>query len=240
MRMPKQEARVKTGIAGLDALSKGGFPRNSVNLVSGPAGSGKTLLATQFFYNGAQDNGDAGLYLVLEENRENIVRAMKSFNMDLERPEDEGRLFLIDLGEIRTEQDRGVVSFREIMDFLDSFIARAKPKRLVLDSLPVVSLYYRNLEKFREELFTFSRYLRQQDLTSLLISESLDDRGLTRFGVEQFVADSFIVLGLEDVRGELRRTVTVRKMRFTKHDTAKHPFLITPRGIEVMSQEKVV
>lgn len=238
--MQGQEARVKTGIEGLDVLSRGGFPRNSVNLVSGPAGSGKTLLATQFFFNGARDNGDAGLYLVLEENRENIVRAMKGFGMDLEGPESEGRLFLIDLGEIRTEQERGVVSFREIMDFLDSFTAKANPKRLVLDSLPVVSLYYRNLEKFREELFTFSRYLRQQDLTSLLISESLDDRGLTRFGVEQFVADSFIVLGLEDVRGELRRTVTVRKMRFTKHDTAKHPFLITPRGIEVMSQEKVV
>jgi circadian clock protein KaiC len=238
--MPKREDRVKTGIAGLDALAKGGFPKNSVNLVSGPAGSGKTLLATQFFFNGQRDNGDAALYLVLEENRENIVRAMRNFKMDPDRPEDEGRLYLIDLGEIRTEQDRGVVSFREIMDFLESFIARTNPKRLLLDSLPVVSLYYRNVEKFREELFTFSRYLRQQDLTTILITESLEDQCLTRFGVEQFVADSFIVLGLEDVRGELRRTVTVRKMRFTKHDTAKHPFLITPRGIEVMSQEKVV
>jgi circadian clock protein KaiC len=238
--MQKPESRVKTGITGLDVLAKGGFPMNSVNLVSGPAGSGKTLLATQFFFNGAKDNGDAGLYLVLEENRENIVRAMRNFQMDLEGSEDEGKLFLIDLGEIRTEHDRGVVSFREIMDFLESFIKRTKPKRLVLDSLPVVSLYYRNVEEFREELFTFSRYLRQQDLTSLLITESLEEQYLTRFGVEQFVADSFIVLGLEDVRGELRRTVTVRKMRFTKHDTAKHPFLITPRGIEIMSQEKVV
>jgi len=216
--MTENESRVKTGIAGLDVLAKGGFPTNSVNLVSGPAGSGKTLLATQFFFNGARDNGDAGLYIVLEENRENIIRAMRNFEMDLEGPEDEGRLFLIDLGEMRTEQDRGVVSFREIMDFLESFIA----------------------EEFREELFTFSRYLRQQDLTTILITESLEDQGLTRFGVEQFVADSFIVLGLEDVRGELRRTLTVRKMRFTKHDTAKHPFLITPRGIEVMSGEKVV
>ncbi len=238
--MTESEDRVKTGIEGLDVLSKGGFPRNSVNLVSGPAGSGKTLLAIQFFFNGARDNGDAGLYIVLEENRENIIRAMKNFEMDMEGPEDKGRLFLIDLGEMRTEQDRGVVSFREIKDFLENFIARSKPKRLVLDSLPIVSLYYRNVEEFREELFTFSRYLRQQDLTTLLITESLEGQYLTRFGVEQFVADSFIVLGLEDVRGELRRTLTVRKMRFTKHDTAKHPFLITPRGIEVMSGEKVM
>ncbi|MFQ6128093.1 MAG: ATPase domain-containing protein [Thermoplasmata archaeon] len=238
--MRNSETRVMTGIAGLDALAQGGFPKNSVNLVSGPAGSGKTLLATQFFFNGAKDNGDTGLYLVLEENRENIIRAMKNFQMDLGELENQGRLFLIDLGEIRTDQSHGVVGFREIMDFLESFIDRTRPKRLVLDSLPVVGLYYRNVDEFREELFTFSRYLRQRDLTSLLISESLENQGLTRFGVEQFVADSFIVLGLEEVRGELRRTITVRKMRFTKHDTAKHPFLITPRGIEVMSEEKVV
>ncbi|MFQ6107598.1 MAG: ATPase domain-containing protein [Thermoplasmata archaeon] len=238
--MTESESRVTTGIAGLDTLSQGGFPENSVNLVSGPAGSGKTLLASQFFFNGAENNGDTGLYLVLEENRENVVRAMMNFQMDPRGPENQGRLFLIDLGEIRSDHSRGVVGFGEIMDFLESFIARTKPKRLVLDSLPVVGLYYRSLDEFREELFTFSRFLRKKDLTSLLISESLEGGGLTRFGVEQFVADSFIVLGLEEVRGELRRTITVRKMRFTKHDTAKHPFLITPRGIEVMSEEKVV
>lgn len=224
-----------TGIRGLDTLTKGGFPRNSVNLVSGPAGSGKTLLATQFFHDGSGD--DVGVYLVLEENRENVIRAMGNFNIGLE---DKQRLFLIDMGEIRNEGTRGVVSFGEIKNFLQSFLANTKPRRFVLDSLPVVGLYYHSAEEFREELFTFTRFLRQQDLTSLLISESLENGGLTRYGVEQFVADSFIVLGLEDVRGELRRTITVRKMRFTKHDTAKHPFLITPRGIEVISDEKVV
>ncbi|MFQ5883593.1 MAG: ATPase domain-containing protein [Thermoplasmata archaeon] len=238
--MMGSETRVRTGVAGLDVLAQGGFPRNSVNLVSGPAGSGKTLLATQFFFSGAENNGGNGLYLVLEENRENIIRAMKNFQMDLGEPEERGRLFLIDLGEIKSDQSRGVVGFTEIIDFLESFIAGGRPKRLVLDSLPIVGLYYRDVEEFREELFTFSRFLRQQNLTSLLISESLENGGLTRFGVEQFVADSFIVLGLEEVRGELRRTITVRKMRFTKHDTAKHPFLITPRGIEVISDEKVV
>ena len=75
--MTESEDRVKTGIEGLDVLSKGGFPRNSVNLVSGPAGSGKTLLATQFFFNGARDNGDAGLYIVLEENREVLDEAKR-------------------------------------------------------------------------------------------------------------------------------------------------------------------
>jgi len=238
--MKTREIRVRTGIPGLDDLIRGGFPENSVNLVSGPAGSGKTLLATQFFFRGARQEDECGLYLVLEENRSSIIRAMNGFGMDLEEPETQDKLFLIDLGELRADDGRRAIGFEEIREFLENFIKKTNLKRLVLDSLPVVGLYYHKVEDFRQEYFSFSRFLREQNLTSLLISESLEDGGLTRFGIEQFVADSFIVLGLEEVRGELRRTITVRKMRFTKHDSAKHPFLITGRGIEVISGEKVV
>ena len=73
-----------------------------------------------------------------------------------------------------------------------------------------------------------------------LIAESPDAHALTAHGVEQFIADSFVHLGLEEVKGELRRTLTVRKMRFTKHDTAKHPMYITPKGLAVAADEKVV
>jgi KaiC/GvpD/RAD55 family RecA-like ATPase len=41
------------------------------------------------------------------------------------------------------------------------------------------------------------------------------------------------------VKGELRRTVAVRKMRFTKHDSAIHPFLVTSSGIEISPEERV-
>jgi KaiC/GvpD/RAD55 family RecA-like ATPase len=61
---------------------------------------------------------------------------------------------------------------------------------------------------------------------------------MTRYGVEQFLADSFLHLALEDVKGELRRTLTVRKMRFTKHDTGKHPVHITRDGL-VVAEERV-
>jgi KaiC/GvpD/RAD55 family RecA-like ATPase len=57
--------------------------------------------------------------------------------------------------------------------------------------------------------------------------------------VEQFLADSFIVLGLEEIKGELRRTLIIRKMRFTDHDTTKRPFHISKKGIEVFVSEKV-
>ena len=110
----------------------------------------------------------------------------------------------------------------------------------MIDSLSAVGLHYASPAEYRERLFTFCRFLRAQDVTTLLIAESPDTHSLTQFGVEQFLADSVVHLGLEEVRGDLRRTVTVRKMRFTKHDTAKHPMHITASGLVVASDEKVV
>ena len=160
--------------------------------------------------------------------------------MDLAQADAEGKLHIIDLGEIRGKGNRSVVGFRELKDFLTSFLPSSHTTRLVIDSLPVVGLFYKTPEGLREEMFSFARYLREEGVTPLLITESLEDAALTRYGVEQFVADSFIVLGLEKVKGELRRTVTVRKMRFTKHDTATHPFFITSHGIEVSADERVM
>jgi len=230
--------RVQTGIKGMDQLIGGGFPKHSLNLVSGAAGSGKTLFALQYLWNGARD-GDVGAYISLEESRANIERAAANFGLVI-AGDVAKKLHLVDLGEIRGTGGGSVIGFRELKDFLGAFLASTHATRLVIDSLPVVGLYYRTPEDLREELFAFARFLRQQAVTPLLVTESLEDGTLTRYGVEQFVADSFIVLGMEKVKGELRRTVTVRKMRFTKHDTGTHPFFITVTGIEVSPEERVM
>jgi circadian clock protein KaiC len=97
-------------------------------------------------------------------------------------------------------------------------------------------LYYRNQDEFRRELFGFCRFLKEQEVTSLLITEAIETLG-SRFDVEQFVADSIISLGYENVEGEYRRTITIYKMRFTRHEPYKHPFLIAKSGIEIDPEE---
>lgn len=232
--------RVPTGIEGLDRLIQGGLPRGSVNLIAGPAGSGKTLLATQFAYNGAAVFGEAVAYITLEENRESVERVMAGFGWDLARLEASGRFTLVDLGAIRagSSQNGLAVGLGELEDFLRSCIASTHVQRLVVDSVSALGLRYRSLADLREEMFAFTRFLRDTGVTSLLITESPEGNRLTRFGIEQFLTDSFLYLALEEVKGELRRTLTVRKMRFTKHDTGKHPVHITREGI-VVSEERV-
>ncbi len=233
--------RVQTGIEGFDQLVQGGLPPRTVNLVAGPAGSGKSLFALHYCANGAARYREPSMYIVLEETKASIERVMRTFGMDERGLEGSGRFLLIDLGELRVAGgEDSVVGFRELQEFLAPSLKTAGVRRLVVDSLSAVGLHYRSVEEFRERLFAFCRFLREQDVTTLLVAESPENQALTRHGVEQFLCDSFIHLGLEEVRGELRRTLTVRKMRFTKHDTAKHPFHITATGLNVVAEEKVV
>lgn len=236
--------RVKTGISGLDELLQGGFPQKSVVMVSGPAGSAKSLFSLQFLYNGAKYYNENGVYITVEESRENLLRACKNYNMELEALENEGRLYLIDLGGMMRDYLHGeedmkkeLVGFATLRNFLDNFIPQTTIKRLVIDSLTAVGIYYRNHEELREELFRFCRYLKTQGLTSVLITESVNRSGdETRFGVESFMSDGFIALGLEKKEGEYRRSISILKMRFTKHDSGAHPFIITGGGIEIASE----
>ena len=233
--------RLPTGIEGFDLLVQGGFPARSVSLVAGPAGGGKSLFALHFCHAGARRYNEPSMYVVLEEAKESLQRVMQMFGMDFGDIEKADRFLLIDLGELRVSGSQGSpIGFRELQDFLASSLKTAHVRRLVIDSLSAIGLHYGSAAEYRERLFAFCRFLRGMDVTTLLIAESPDPHALTQFGVEQFLADSVVHLGLEEVKGELRRTLTVRKMRFTKHDTGKHPMHITSVGIEVAADEKVV
>jgi len=94
------------------------------------------------------------------------------------------------------------------------------------------------MNNMRRELFRFARFLKDKAVTSVLVSELNTNDG-RQFNVEQFVSDSVIMLGYENVNNEFRRTVTVYKMRFTKHDPYKHPFRISEEGIEVWPKEQI-
>lgn len=227
-------ARISSGIKGLDGLIQGGFPDKTVNLVQGPTGSAKTLFGLHYIKEGIR-NGCKGLFLSIEESRENMKRAVESFDMDWGHYES-GKAYMIDYGEIRRgEVEEALIDFKEIQEFLENFLSGDDIDRLVIDSISAVSLYYSSSDKLRRSLFQFCRFLKEKDLTTVLIAETSSDDT----GVEGFVTDSVIDLGFEVFQGEFRRCMKIEKMRFTKHDHYKHPFLIMEDGIEV-SQEEIL
>ncbi len=224
--------RIKTGIDGLDDLVNGGFPEKTVHLIRGPTGSAKTLFGLQYIQEGVKE-GEKGLFLSVEESRDNMKRAVESFDLDWE-PYEKGEAYMIDYGEIRRGNlDESYLAFDELQEFLDNFLESDDIHRLAIDSISAVSLYYSSTEKLRRSLFEFCRFLKEKDIVTLLIAETEK----SDIGVEGFVTDSVINLGYEYFDGEFRRSLKISKMRFTRHDPYKHPFLIMNDGIDISVEE---
>jgi KaiC/GvpD/RAD55 family RecA-like ATPase len=227
--------RIRTGIPGLDNIMDGGFIENTITVLSGPAGSGKSLLAMQYLFNGARNFNEPGIYITLEEGSESVKATMNAHGMDIDQFIASSKIFLIDLGEPEAD-GRGsakVNGFRSITDLLTNLIKLSKAKRIVIDSISAVGAFYVSREEFRRSLINFVRFLKSNKITAVLITESTHNSS-TRFEVEEFIADTFIILGLKEVEGKLSRSLIVRKMRHTWHDTTSHPFTITTRGIEII------
>lgn len=87
---------VPTGIKGLDNVLGGGFPRNSIIIVAGNPGTGKTIFSAQFIYCGATEYGENGVYVSFAESRESFIENMKQFGFDFEKLESEGKFRYLD------------------------------------------------------------------------------------------------------------------------------------------------
>ncbi len=236
--------RVKTGIPGLDELLYGGIPKRNVVLVSGGPGTGKTIMSQQYIFNGLK-RGEPGVYVALEEHPVQIRKNMTALGWDVREYEEQGLFAIVDaftggIGEA-AKRERYVVTsvddFGEFIDILREALRDTKAVRAVVDS--VSTLYITKPSVARGMMMTLKRVLAGLGATSLLVSQvSVTDRGFGGPGVEHAV-DGIIRLDLDEVNGELQRSLIIWKMRGTKHDMRRHPFEITDKGIIVYS-DKVV
>ncbi len=80
-----QLPKCPTGITGLDEVTEGGLPKNRTTLISGGAGSGKTLLGIDFLINGASKYNEPGVLMSFEETEDELYKDVASLNLDLKR-----------------------------------------------------------------------------------------------------------------------------------------------------------
>jgi KaiC/GvpD/RAD55 family RecA-like ATPase len=218
--------RVVSGIPGLDELIGGGFEEGSVNLITGKTGTGKSIFSAQFLYNGAVKNNERGLYLTTGETIKNMKKQSENFGWDFETLEKKGvvKLMEIEPFDIETLTER-------ITDNIEA----VKAKRIVIDSVSMFELYMHEPFKIRKSLYKVLQRLRDMGKTVLVIAEILEDsKGLSRFGVIEFMVDSVILLQYLGI-AKYKRSLMIRKMRMTDHSTDIHPFEITPKGITIRS-----
>jgi KaiC domain protein len=234
--------RVLTSIPGLDEILNGGIPERNVVLVSGGPGTGKTILSQQFLWNGLQ-MGEAGVYVALEEHPVQIRQNMAQFGWNVKPFEDKSLFALVDaftagIGKAK-EYEKYVVTdlgdVTELIDVLSQAIKEMNAKRVVVDS--VTSLYIDRPSLARGTILKLKRVLAGLGCTTFFVSQiSVGERGFGGPGVEHGV-DGIIRLDLDEVNGELKRSLIVWKMRGTSHSMKRHPFEITDKGIVVKSKE---
>lgn len=231
-----------TGIPGFDLLSMGGLPRNRVTLVSGTAGSGKTVFATQFLVEGIRQAGEPCVFVTLEEPPDDLRAEMHSFGWDIAGFEADGKWLFVDASPLVTEEDTliGDYDLGGLLARIQAAIARVGAKRLVIDAITVLFARFADTAKIRAELFRISRAARAMGVTLVMTCERADDYGeIGRYGVEEFVADNVVVLRNVLENEMRRRTLEILKLRGAPHRRGEFPMVITPSGIEVVPVSQI-
>lgn len=235
----KEVQRVSSGIAEFDRMLGGGFRKNSLNLISGCSGAGKTLFTLTFLYDGACKNEKA-VYLTLEEEAEQVIADCQSIGIDL--TEYEEQLQILDVAKLRRqysnhEELAGTSSLLDVDILLDLIRRNCKgADRLVIDSVVPLSMKYPNVNEFRASLFRLTSVLKEMSMTVIFTTEvptSTPDV-ISRFKIEDFLADSVTVLkqGKEDKISS--RYIRVHKIRGSNHTKTFVEYHITSQGIKIL------
>jgi KaiC/GvpD/RAD55 family RecA-like ATPase len=224
---------VPTGIPGLDHLIGGGFPRGSMIMLAGTPGTGKTVLATKFLSTGITDFGEPGIYVSFGENRETLVRNMS-------------RQFGPEVGESLTSEKLTFLEYNVMTDVgLDAIlktisdeVRKTGAKRLVIDSYSAMSQFFQT-EEIRTSLHAvLGELIREVGCTAIVICEVPRGNVSLGVGVEEFVADGVILLGIQELDGRPLREIEILKMRGSKLTKTKCVFSLGG-GIEVFEPLKM-
>jgi len=237
--------RVKTGIPGMDEILNGGFPKRNVVLLAGGPGTGKTIFGMQYLWAGISQYDEPGIYVALEEHPVQVRINMEQFGWDVRQYEENGKFAIVDgftagIGEAAKREKyvvRAPDDVQALVDVIRAAIRDIGAERVVVDS--VTTLYLTKPVVARNTVLQIKKVLSGMGCTAILVSQvSVTDRGFGGPGVEH-AADGIIRLDLEEIKGELQRSLIVWKMRGTAHSMRRHPFEITNNGIKVFPDRTV-
>jgi circadian clock protein KaiC len=227
------EPVASTGIAGLDAILGGGFPKDHVYLIQGDPGAGKTTLSLQFLLEGVK-LGEKALYITLSETRRELHAVAKSHGWSLDGVEIHEHLVREET--LSEEEDTTIFHPSEIelgqtVSRLLEEVERVKPQRVVLDSLSEIRLLSQSNLRYRKQILALKQYFTNRGATSLF----LDDRTSEGNDLQlHSVPHGVIVLERRaPLYGAPRRRLEIIKLRGVDFRGGYHDFTIRRGGIQL-------
>jgi len=223
-----------SGISGFDEITGGGLPQGRPALVCGAAGCGKTLFATEFLVRGAQDWNEPGVFVAFEETADELASNVASLGFDLNTLVRQKKLLLDHVHIERSEiQETGDYDLEGLFIRLNHAIDSIGAKRVVLDTIEALFSGLPNEMILRAELRRLFRWLKDKGVTAVITAER-GERMLTRYGLEEYVADCVILLDNRVHDQISTRRLRVVKYRGSLHGTNEYPFLIGETGISIL------
>lgn len=226
-----------TGIPGFDLISMGGLPRKRTTLVSGTAGSGKTVFATHLLVEGIRQAGESCVFVTLEEPPDDIRVEMRAFGWEIAAFEAAGKWVFVDGSGIAVGDEAliGDYDLGGLLARIQAAVTRVGATHLVIDAITVLFARFPDQVRIRSELFRISRAAKAMGVTLVMTGERVAEYGeVGRYGIEEFVADNVVILRNVLECEMRRRTVEILKLRGAPHRRGEFPFVVTSSGIEII------
>ncbi|SDT28118.1 ATPase domain-containing protein [Actinoplanes derwentensis] len=218
-------ARVGSGHPRIDEVFGGGLPANSVTVLAGLPGSGKTLLAQQYVFANATEHSPAVYLTTVSEPLDKVIRygqELTFFDIDLVN----SAVFYADAGAVLSAD--GLPGFLKTVTGL---LAAHTPGVLVIDSFKALRSYATDEGEFRRFLNDLSSRLAAQPVTSLWLGEYTDAE--IGESAEFAVADAIIRLGTNVMAERRMRVLTVLKLRGSGFLSGQHAYRLSNRGLDL-------
>ena len=220
--------RVKLNIPGLDALIKHGVPKGELILLSGTAGTGKTIFGIEYLYL----SKEPGVFVTFEDQVQEIKHQASCFGWDLDTLERKNKLRILKYEPYRLE---------DIFTLIENNIREIKATRVVIDSISAFAIHLRGERELRTTLLEIYDILKKNGCTSILTCENPPQSpALSRFGVEEFVFDGVIVLRKLLINNEYKRAIHIWKLRGTQHSNKFYEYeIIDKKGLVVYPKRTI-
>ena len=236
---------VNTGVPGVDELFEKGIPSGSSILVSGGAGSGKTIFCLQTMAYHAK-KGDKCFYMSFEENEERLKQHMNDFGWNSSELIKSGKLKIARYSPFDISRNVEALLSKEkgelLIDIDPIIIPKGfKPDFIVIDSLTAVASVFSNKEdSYRIYIENLFRFFEKLGSTVFLITETKQVPEIySSSGSEEFLADGVFVL-YNIQRGDIRESaLEILKMRGAKHQKKIVAMQITDKGIIVYPEQEI-
>ena len=218
--------RCKTGIDRLDEILGPGIPWGSSLLISGVAGTGKTVLSLEFIYRGALA-GQKGILFSFEETEERLRAAAKGLGWNLGEQIDKGMVEIVFIPQPDIMVEAHLLMMREKIEAM-------KAKRVVIDSVSVFLHKVDDKQVSREKIFHLCSVIQNAQAVGFLPTDvPYGSLQVSRFGVEETVVDGVIILSAIEEGQERERYIEIYKLRNTAHLKGRHNMVIGEGGVWV-------